>query len=235
VEISLDENREKTGSMKVLIADDQHLNLEILVSALEPLALDVFEASDGHEALAVARKIRPDLVLLDVLMPKMSGLEVCRILKEEARKEGKFLPVLLITAREDLESKIEGLEVSGADDYIVKPFESRELVARVRVLIRTMELQKSLVENERLKVLFEMAGAAAHEINQPLCAISCYLELMQYKLADDGATAEEIRGIADAVERISRIVQKLSAIKRYSTKPYLYDENIIDLDMSSQA
>ena len=158
-------------------------------------------------------------------------------LKEESIAEGRFLPVILITGKEDLNSKIEGLEVSRADDYIIKPFHTKELIARIRVMLRILDAQKYLLENERLKVLFEMAGAAAHELNQPLCAISCYMELLNQKMNEDrerhADIAEEIEGITESVDRISKIVHRISAIKRYSTKHYLYDEHIIDLEMSS--
>jgi len=228
------EERAEKRCFQVLIADDQPINLELLKSALEPLGLEVHEASDGREALDLAKRVKPDLVLLDVMMPKMNGLDVCKILKEESEKEGRFLPIILITAKEDLKTKLEGLEVSRADDYIVKPYELRELLARVKVMLRILMLQQSLLENERLKVLFEMAGAAAHEINQPLCAISCYVELLQSKSRKDDSISEEIQGISECVDRISDILRKLSEIKRYSTKHYLYDERIIDLELSSQ-
>jgi DNA-binding response OmpR family regulator len=97
---------------------------------LEHAGFEVLQAATGTEALSVARSHRPDLVVLDVLLPRLSGLEVCRQLQSETR-----VPTILLTARTTEEDKLHGLEL-GADDYVTKPFSPRELVARVRAVLR---------------------------------------------------------------------------------------------------
>lgn len=116
---------------RVLIVEDEKNIVDIIRFNLDREGYEVLEAYDGEAGLALARKEKPDLILLDVMMPKMMGFDVCRALREE----GDNVPVIILTAREEEEDKILGLEI-GADDYITKPFSMRELIARVRANIR---------------------------------------------------------------------------------------------------
>jgi DNA-binding response OmpR family regulator len=118
---------------KILVADDEPTLVATLKFNLERESYSVVTASDGEAALALARETRPDLVLLDLMMPGLNGLEVCRILRKEMR-----VPILILTARGDEIDKVAGLEL-GADDYVTKPFSMRELTARVRALLRRSE------------------------------------------------------------------------------------------------
>ena len=110
----------------VLIVEDEKNIVDIIRFNLQRTGYDTLEAYDGEAGLAMAREKKPDLILLDVMMPKMMGFDVCRALREE----GDNVPVIILTAREEEEDKILGLEI-GADDYITKPFSMRELLARV--------------------------------------------------------------------------------------------------------
>ena len=115
----------------VLIVEDEKNIVDIVRFNLQREGYDTLEAYDGEAGLALARERKPDLILLDVMMPKMMGFDVCRTL----RGEGDNVPVIILTAREEEEDKILGLEI-GADDYITKPFSMRELMARVKANIR---------------------------------------------------------------------------------------------------
>ena len=115
----------------VLIVEDEKNIVDIIRFNLQRTGYDTLEAYDGEAGLAMAREKKPDLILLDVMMPKMMGFDVCRALREE----GDNVPVIILTAREEEEDKILGLEI-GADDYITKPFSVRELIARVKALLR---------------------------------------------------------------------------------------------------
>lgn len=118
---------------KVLIVDDEPTLLATLKYNLEREAYAVVTATDGESGLAAAREARPDLIVLDLMMPGLSGLEVCRILRRETR-----VPILMLTARDSEVDKVVGLEL-GADDYVTKPFAMRELIARVSALLRRSE------------------------------------------------------------------------------------------------
>ncbi len=121
------DERKKT----VLIVEDEKNIVDIIRFNLQREGFLTREAYDGEAGLALARSCAPDLVLLDVMMPKMMGFDVCRAL----RAEGNNVPVIILTAREEEEDKVLGLEI-GADDYITKPFSMRELIARVKANIR---------------------------------------------------------------------------------------------------
>jgi two-component system alkaline phosphatase synthesis response regulator PhoP len=115
---------------KILVIDDEPKIVEICRDYLVKAGYDVIHAYDGRTGLSMARRSQPDLVVLDLMMPEMDGLDVCR----ELRRDGN-LPIIMLTARVEETDKLIGLEL-GADDYITKPFSPRELVARVRTVIR---------------------------------------------------------------------------------------------------
>lgn len=117
----------------VLIVEDEKNIVDIIRFNLQRTGYDTLEAYDGEAGLAMAREKKPDLILLDVMMPKMMGFDVCRAL----RAEGDNVPVIILTAREEEEDKILGLEI-GADDYITKPFSVGELLARIRTTLRRL-------------------------------------------------------------------------------------------------
>ncbi len=127
---------------KVLVVEDEPSLVDTLQYSLSRQGYDVSISSDGAKALEVARKERPDLVILDVMLPTMDGFEVCRILRQEMNA-----PILMLTARTDEVDKVVGLEV-GADDYLTKPFSMRELMARVKALLRRVRLVREDMANE---------------------------------------------------------------------------------------
>ncbi len=127
---------------KILIVDDDRSLLEVLKYNLQREDYEVVTAVDGAQALDVARSQKPDLIILDVMLPVLSGLEVCRILRKETS-----VPILMLSARADEVDRVVGLEL-GADDYITKPFGVRELMARVRATLRRSELLHPEVKGE---------------------------------------------------------------------------------------
>jgi len=117
----------------ILVVDDEPTLVATLKYNLERESFRVLEAADGETALEAARAGRPDLVVLDLMLPGLNGLEVCRILRKETR-----VPIIMLTAKDDEVDKVVGLE-TGADDYVTKPFGMPELMARVRALLRRAE------------------------------------------------------------------------------------------------
>ena len=115
---------------RILVVDDEPPIVDVLVYNLERANYEVLVARDGVEALAVARRERPDLIVLDLMLPELDGLEVCRALRRECD-----VPIIMLTARDTEVDRVVGLEL-GADDYVAKPFSVRELVARVRSVLR---------------------------------------------------------------------------------------------------
>jgi class 3 adenylate cyclase len=122
---------------RILIVDDNEANRDILDARLKVHGYDLLQAGDGEEALAAARQHLPDLILLDVMMPKLDGFEVCRRLKGDASLP--FMPIILVTAKADSSDVVAGLE-AGADEYLTKPVDQQALVARVRSVLRLKAL-----------------------------------------------------------------------------------------------
>ncbi|MBC7260446.1 MAG: response regulator, partial [Chloroflexi bacterium] len=127
---------EQGSREKILIVEDDPVLLETLQYNLSRQGYLVVTATDGMAAVDLARREHPDVIVLDVMIPKIDGFEVCRILRQEMN-----IPILMLTARDDEVDKIVGLEV-GADDYMTKPFSMRELLARVKALLRRVRLMR---------------------------------------------------------------------------------------------
>ena len=121
----------------ILIVDDNETNRDILLSRLGTQGYRLLQAADGQEALDIARGERPDLILLDVMMPKIDGFDVCRQLKADASLP--FMPIILVTAKADSKDVVAGLD-AGADEYLTKPIDQAALVARVRSMLRIKAL-----------------------------------------------------------------------------------------------
>ncbi|HUQ98461.1 MAG TPA: diguanylate cyclase [Gemmatimonadaceae bacterium] len=137
---------ERKKTYRILVVDDHEDNIELLRARLEARGYEVDSASDGQAALDQVVKVCPDLILLDVMMPKMDGIEVVRRLK--ANPDLPFIPVIMQTALDSTENKVEGLD-AGADDYITKPINFAELEARVNSLLRIKKLQSELAAREK--------------------------------------------------------------------------------------
>src|SRR5512134_4013109 len=140
----------------ILVVDDEPTLRETLVDALEADGFRVVSAADGREALQTFRTERPDLILLDLMLPELSGVEVCRIIRAESG-----VPIVMLTAKDSELDKVVGLEL-GADDYVTKPFSLRELSARVRAQLRrsdqavALEAPPAVVDLGRVQV--DLAG-----------------------------------------------------------------------------
>lgn len=144
---------------KILVVEDDSDILNLLTYNLQSAGFDVLAVGDGHEGLTLARQHSPDLVVLDLMIPGLDGLEVCKELKRS--KDTAGVPVIILTARGDEVDRIVGLEL-GADDYVVKPFSPRELVLRIRAILRRSTSEgsvESVWQDEGLRV-----DLAAHKV-----------------------------------------------------------------------
>lgn len=139
---------------RILLVDDNKANLELFRMQLKAFDYDLDEAQDGLEALDKAKSWQPDLILLDLMMPRMNGYEVCKTIK--ADKEMRFIPVIIVTALRELTDKLKAIEI-GADDFLIKPYNKLELVARVKSLLTVKELYDDLDCSEN--ILFSLASA----------------------------------------------------------------------------
>src|SRR5690625_4260594 len=157
---------------KILVVDDQPINIQLLQRMLEREDMDVLTAQSGKECLEKVEAETPDIILLDVMMPGMDGLEVCRQLKQNEMT--KSIPVIFISARTSKEGRLAGL-ASGAVDYITKPIDLDETLARIQTQLQfleinreNIELQKRLSEARRVATIGAITRGLAHNLNNLL-------------------------------------------------------------------
>jgi DNA-binding response OmpR family regulator len=218
--------------MKILIAEDEPISRRLLQATLAKWGHEVITTENGAQALEVFQNEgAPLLAILDWMMPYLDGVELCRRIRQ--LPQGQMTYIILLTAKTQKQDIVEGLS-AGANDYITKPPNPDELQARIRVGQRVIELQDRLVEAERNRVLTQAAGAAAHEINQPLTVLIGMAELLMFQMEANSPHLENIEALHESARRISDIVKKMAQIRQYVTKPYLDGIDIIDIDASSK-
>ena len=195
---------------KILIVDDAVDTVELLRKRFRSEGYDTAEANDGEEALQKVEQYHPDLIVLDVMMPKLDGYEVCRRLK--ADENTKYVPVLMLTAKGEIENKVKGLEI-GADDYLPKPFDYKELSARVKSLLTIKEAREKLVEEEKSEALEKMMDEVAHEIRNPLASIGGFAKRVYDKLPEGDPNKKYMEMIMDDVLKLEDMVKQLIELK----------------------
>lgn len=226
----------KETKAKILVADDEPVNLQLLMNQLTLEGYEVITALDGEEAIKIIHTHSIDLLILDVMMPKMSGYEVCKQLRKDYSL--MELPVLMLTAQDQMRDKLLSFEV-GANDYLMKPCDKQELLSRVRTLVRLKSLNQKLIElninlehkvkartealekvNEKLtKVNFNLVNITesrrqllaniSHELGTPVTLIHSYLQALQNNLvqADDDYFQELV---AEKINVLNRLIDDLS-------------------------
>ncbi len=191
---------------KILIADDNPDNVELLRKRLSAQGYQIAAAFDGEEALQAVLKENPDLLILDIMMPKMDGYEVLRRLKKQ--DEYRNLPVILLTAKKEIPDKLKGLDI-GADDYITKPFNPQELLARVRSLMALREEQERRAQDERLSALDQMVEGVAHEIRNPVTAIGGFARRLYERLPNGTQEKQYAEVIVNESKRLEQMVRQI--------------------------
>ena len=189
----------------VLIVDDERSIVEILDFNLKKEGYQTLRAYDGAEGLRLAREGSPDVILLDVMLPKMDGFAVCAAL----RKEGRNMPIIMLTAREEERDKVFGLE-TGADDYITKPFSMRELLARVKTNLRR-SLQSAAAEN-----------AAAAEANK-ITVRGLTLDLDRHSASLDGRTLDLTQREYELLRHLAQTPGKIVSRQELMQQVWQYD------------
>ncbi len=202
----------------LLIVDDKPQNLRLVSDFLAEQGFELMLTRSGAQALEKIELAMPDLVLLDVTMPKMDGFEVCRRLKDNARTAA--LPVIFMTALDDTAHKVEGFRL-GAVDYITKPIQREELLARIKHHLQLHNLQKELLSKgedlaQKNAELEAYAHTIAHSLKTPLAAASRFLEILsRYK--SDGMTEEQRHLARQAFSALSMTGSAVDALLLLST------------------
>lgn len=197
---------------RILIVDDEQINLDFFDVMLSKLGFAVFKAENGQEALESVRKVKPDLIILDNVMPKLTGWEVTKILKSsEEYAEFADIPIIMFSALDDVKDKVEGLEL-GADDYITKPFNFAEVLARIRAVLRAHDLIKQIENRERRLSLGERA---VHEISEIASELRAMLGEANSSCGDRDAVS---RLAEDGLKRLDELDRTIETLRQESAK-----------------
>jgi len=183
----------------ILIVDDEPINLEFFDVMLSKLGFNVEKAESGEEALERIKERRPDLIVLDNIMPGLTGWEVTRKLKTDAEfEEYRTVPIIMFSAMDSVEDKIEGFEL-GVDDYITKPFNFSEVLARIRAVLRSKELSRQVTRRESRIAVIE-------SLNRSLLFFTQHVRKPITKLIETAEQASS--GGGDHAETLARMVEE---------------------------
>ncbi len=209
----------------ILIADDEPLNIQLASKPLRKQGYHLLTAPDGKRALELLRSEKVDLALLDVMMPYMTGFEVCRALKQDPNPERADIPVLFITARTDLNSILEGFE-AGAVDYLAKPWKEAEFLARVQTHLRLRQAEQEARALNASKDKF--ISILAQELSGPFSGLKGVLKMLVedfYRLEEE-KRYEYLRLSYDSAENLHRLIQNLLTWANLQRGKIFYPEEI---------
>jgi CheY-like chemotaxis protein len=201
---------------KILVVDDQPINIKLLQRKLEREGYVVQTAYNGLECLEAVKATPPDLILLDVMMPEMDGIEACQRLKEN--EDTKAIPIIFITAKSSKEGKLEGLSAGGVD-YITKPIDLDETLARVKTQLRlqeifraNMDLQMRLADSRKTAAIGAITQGIAHNLNNLLGVVVGYLDLLKNGFDSPDMVQRSVTLMDQAINRMVNIIRQLSTI-----------------------
>jgi len=206
----------------VLIVDDNAADRALLRTILGRAGYSVFEVAKGQDAIQQARVVRPHVIILDVNLPDLSGLDVCRAIR--ADRELSTIPVLMLTVRHDDTDVVAGLE-AGADDYVAKDADGAIILGRVRRLIEFRQMSGLAMLNQQLAQIGRLLTGIVHEIRGPLAVIRGHAELLRLKTATDTEEAQWIESILRSTRLLQMRLDHLMATVRNRSA----DVQVIDL------
>ncbi len=216
---------------RILVIDDLPENVFLLKDRLEHEGYEVLTADCGNSGIEKATDEIPDLILLDVMMPDINGFEVCKTLVNDSRTSG--IPILLVTAKTDAEDTKEGLD-AGAFDYIKKPINKIELIARVKSALKLSDANKLLVEVEKRNTFFATVVTANHRIKQPLTILSLSSAAIKRELKKDKISKDTLLGkikyIDTAINEITNVLDQLNTIKEPVLSDYTKNVKMIKVE-----
>jgi two-component system sensor histidine kinase/response regulator len=220
---------------KILVIDDLPENVFLLQDRLESEGYEVITAYEGKSGLNKAISEQPDLILLDIMMPDITGLDVCK--KLVSNEETTHIPIILVTAKIEAEDIKEGLG-AGAFDYIKKPFNRIELLARVKSALKLSDARKQLIEAERSKLFAATVVTANHKIKQPLTLMSLSAAAIRREISKEVISTDAVNKrldyITTAIKEINNILNQLHTIKNPVLSDYVKNIKMIDVDQKEE-
>jgi DNA-binding response OmpR family regulator len=220
---------------KILIVDDLPENVFLLQDRLESEHYEIITAYGGKSAIEKATSELPDLILLDIVMPDISGIEVCR--KLIAQPETSKIPIILVTAKSDEEGIQTGLD-AGAYDFLRKPFNKVELLARVGSAIKYADAYKKILEVEQQNTFAATVVTTNHKIKQPLTLMSLSSAAIKRELGKDEVSKEAVLKrlayIETAIKEITDVLNHLNSIKKPVFSDYIKNIKMIEVEQNKE-
>ena len=222
----------KRKRITVLAIDDDPGDLKILRRHLEAIPeweTELVAFNDWETARPELRRRTVDVILLDYLLGGETGLDILR----QIRESGDERPVIVLTGQGNERIAAE-ITRAGADDYLIKGELTPDLLSRsIRYAIEYRQAEEDRLKKERLQGVLEMAGAACHELNQPMQLVSAYAEFLLRRISEDDPAYELVQKVREGIDRMAQITRKLNNITRYEVREYIEGTKIIDLDKAS--
>lgn len=216
--------------MSVLVVEDEPVTCKIIVSILSEAGYHIRTAANGRECLDHLKQFTPDVILMDIKMPEMGGIEACRKIKADAELDA--IPVVFVTGSTD-DKTLEAAFDAGGRDYIRKPINRIELLARLRLMRDLQQTQQKRMETEKLNGVLETAGGVCHKLNQPLQYVLGAIQILMMDLDPESKMYPQLDAIREKIEQMGEITRKLAEITRYRTKAHAGGQHILDIDDST--
>jgi DNA-binding response OmpR family regulator len=211
---------------KVLIIEDDKALVKFIKQLLETSGYEVDFCYNGANGISKVKKFKPDIILLDIMMSVLDGYKVAQHLKKN--EETKFIPIIMVTAKSESIDKVKGINC-GIDDYLIKPFDTKELLARIKSLLNKRNTYEKYTEEEKVRTLKDVVASVNHEINNPLTSIIIAVDSLLIKYKDDNYIKEKLKIVEENSMRIKDIVSKLEQIQKVVTKEYHNNTSILEI------
>ncbi len=214
---------------KIMIVEDDQISREFVRNMLVEDGYETCQAQDGRQCLETIRECLPDLILMDVSMPALDGIETCKRLK--ADEACRHIPVIFVTGNND-DQTLQAAFDAGGSDYVLKPAGRVELLARVRTSLAQRRMTRKFAEEEKLKGVLETAGGVCHELNQPLQYVLGAVQLLMLDVSPESPIYANLDNIRARIEHMGEITRKLAEITHFRTRKYVGGKEIIDINQS---
>lgn len=214
---------------KILIVEDEKDTRFILEKLLTKNSYEVASVLNGEEAIEKLKTFKPKVIIADWTMPILDGLQLCKILKDDDTT--KMIYYIILTARTSLKDRVTGLDI-GADDFLIKPIENQELLARIRSGIRIYNLQTEIRSIEHSKAILEMACTIGHQINNPLSSLLMTISSIQDEIREKKIDhlEDDFKIVSQSIQRIKSLVDDLIHLQNPTTIDYTSDSKMIKLN-----
>ncbi len=189
-------------NLKVLVVDDEPINLQVIINNLSLAGMEVTQATSGEKAIESLKATVPDLILLDVMMPRMNGYDTAKKIREKYSLD--VLPIIFLTARNQVNALVEGY-AAGGNDFIAKPFSRNELLSRINIHVKLARLLKQ----ERFSVIGQMAGGIVHDLKNPITIIKAYAEMVRDFGLGEERKKEYLTIIESEADRLSDMAHSI--------------------------